>query len=252
MPARLTVISALAAAGLVAAALAAATAVQAARAPADVELLVCERSDLEGLRSAAFQGRMRAVPGTGQMWMRFALLEQTRPRSFTRVAAPGLRGWRKSRRGVGSFTYRQRVVGLRSGRAYRMLVRFRWYNARGELIRRERRRSDVCGEPQPNLQIESVEAWPGPTKDTAVYAVTVLNAGRFDARKVVVSFAIDGAEVDTKEVDFLLAGESAELRFTGPLCRRSFRAVADPRNTVGETREDDNIRDGTCAELTDA
>ena len=44
-------------------------------------------------------------------------------------ACPGLGVWRKSRVGVAGFAYRQRVVDLAQGSAYRAVVHYRWYSS---------------------------------------------------------------------------------------------------------------------------
>jgi hypothetical protein len=215
---------------------------------ASVKLTDCTTSDAPEGRSATFKGRMRRVRGTERMKMRFKLLERIGKR-FTSVDAPELRVWRKSREGKRVFSYDQRVLGLRSGRAYRMAVSFRWYDEDGERIRSERHRSRACREPAPNLRVAKVVARSGPVNGTAVYRVHVANTGVSEARDFGVTFAVDGGELDAARVESLPAGETRIVSFTGPVCRHGFRAVVDPDDQIGETREDDNVRRGPCGEL---
>lgn len=219
-----------------------------AKSRAGVKLTECTTSDAPGGRVATFEGRMRRVRGTERMKMRFKLLERIGKR-FTSVDAPELNTWRRSAKGVKAFSYEQRVLGLRSGRAYRMAVSFRWYDADGERIRSERHRSRACREPAPNLRISKVVKRAGPVPGTAVYRVHVLNTGQSEALDVGVTFAVDGGELDAARIESLPAGESRIVSFTGPVCRRGFRALVDPDDQIGETREDDNVRRGACGDL---
>jgi hypothetical protein len=215
---------------------------------ASVKLTECTTSDAPGGRSATFEGRMRRVRGTERMKMRFKLLERIGKR-FTTVKEPELRVWRKSEEGVRVFSFEQRVLGLRSGRAYRVAVSFRWYDADGNRIRSERHRSRACREPAPNLRVAKVVRRSGPVRGTWIYRVHVTNIGQSEARDVGVTLAVDGGELDAGRIDSLPAGESRVVTFTGPVCRHGFRAVADPDDQIGETREDDNVRRGACDEL---
>src|SRR5205823_4570821 len=79
--------------------------------------------------------------------MRFQLEEHYGRQGFTRVAAPDLRGWRKSRNGVKSYSYSQGVTGLLAGESYRAQVLFRWLDSDGKTILQVRRHSGVCDQP---------------------------------------------------------------------------------------------------------
>ena len=114
------------------------------RGPMSVRVLECLRGPAAGDRLAVFRGGMRALPGAERMSMRFKLQERVGAREFRTVKAPGLGVWRKSRRGVRRFAYRQRVLALAEGSAYRAVVGFRWYAADREVIRRATRRSRPC------------------------------------------------------------------------------------------------------------
>lgn len=184
------------------------------------------------------------------MWMRFKLQERVGDGRFRTVKAPGLGVWRKSRPGVRRFAYRQRVLALAEGSAYRIVVAFRWYGADGEVIRRATRRSRPCAQPGPlaNLRIARIGGpWPlTGVPGTYRYAVHLVNNGQVPAERFGLSLAVDGGPVDTQAVSFLAAGESRRLFFSGPACRGSVTAVADPEDTVRENFEKDNLLTSGC------
>jgi len=211
--------------------------------PAKAKLVKC---DVSG-SAATYRGALSAIAGTDQMWVRFTLQERAAGGRFERVDAPGLTTWRKSRRGVERFGYNQTVKGLEKGRAYRALVKFRWYAADGDLVRSVERRSPVCSlGGGANLTVERVRAQKGPAPGTSTYTASVENQGSTDLERVVVSLAVDGAELEAGEILLLRRGETGEVRFTGPICQTSVRAVADPRDAIAEVDEGDNVIQSSC------
>lgn len=221
-----------------------------AKAPAHVRLLACSRGPAPADRQALFRGSMRSLPGTRRMWMRFALQERVGDGRFRTVRAPGLGVWRKSLPGLRTFAYRQRVLALAEGAAYRAVVRFRWYGSDGELIRRARARSRPCREPGllPNLVAvhvaggQSLFGVPG----AATYRVRVANRGRLTAPRFLVSLAVDGGTVDSQSVPSLAPDEVRELSFVAPACGTSVTARADPEDAVREASERDNVLTSVC------
>jgi hypothetical protein len=217
---------------------------------ASVRVAECSRGPAAIDRIAVFRGAMRSVPGTGRMWMRFKLQERVGDGRFQTVKAPGLGVWRKSRPGVGRFAYRQRVLALAEGSAYRTVLAFRWYDGGGEIIRRATRRSRACLQPGPlaNLSIMRIGgAAPLPgVPGTYRYAVNLVNDGQVQAERFGVSLAVDGGAVDTQAVSYLAPGESRRLFFAGPACRATVTAVADADDTVRENLEKDNSLTSGC------
>jgi hypothetical protein len=238
----------LAAAALAVTAVAIARPAGIAAAPAGVKKVDCRKGDSPQSRSATFEGRMQALPGTRRMWMRFTLLQRGAQGPFTPVQERDLKPWRKSRRGVGSFNYSQTVNNLRSGATYRMRVSFRWLGRGGKLIRTARRISGVCAQsgPLPNLEIQRVDAMAGADNRTVVYSAEVVNSGEGAAQKIGVTLAVDGAELDAGEVDSLGPGEARTVKFNGPPCRNRIVATVDPRSGVPEVRERDNVLRTGC------
>ena len=212
-----------------------------------VRVAQCDRVD----HSAVFQGRMRRIPGTHRMAMRFALLERLPGQAYQRVDAPGLARWRHSRHGKALFSYRQRVRGLMENGAYRALLAFRWYDARGKLVREERRRSGACDQvgPRPNLRARIVGAEPGATAGVTRYSVRVANRGALPAAAVDVRLSVDGAEAGTAAVPALTPGSSTVVTIRGPRCQRTVDAVADPADAIEESDEADNVHSVSCSEL---
>ena len=232
---------ALALAGLVPAATA--HAMTARTAPlAGVKVASCQSGDNSTDRKATFVGHMRSVPGANQLVMRFQLEEQYGGRHFSKVNAPDLRGWRKSRPGVHNYSYSQSVTGLVAGEVYRAQVQFRWLDSNGDTVMQVKRFSGVCSETGdlPNLQVVDVLAKPGLVPGTEAYTVDVVNAGLAPASHVAVQLVVDGATPDTTTLDALAAGEMHAIHFTGPGCSHRIRATVDPSDTVHESVERDN------------
>jgi hypothetical protein len=220
----------------------------AARSPARVKVVDCDVANTPAQSVASFEGRMREVPGTARMSMRFTLLERFGTPRFEPVRVPELAIWRTSKAGVEVFSYTQRVRALERGGDYRMRVEFRWQDSRGRTIRSARRSSGLCGRPGPlpQLQIADVRARPGAAAGTMEYAVDVSNLGDLEAEEVPVLLVVDGAALDVREIDSLAPGETATVRFSGPRCTHRLRTEVDPEDDIHESREDDNRRDVRC------
>jgi hypothetical protein len=215
---------------------------------AAVKVTSCASGEQSSDRKATFLGHMRAVPHSDQLIMRFQLEERYGGQRFTRVAAPELGGWRKSRGGVQSYSYAQGVTGLLAGESYRVKVLFRWLDSRGKTLLQVRRYSGVCDESGqlPNLQVLGITARPGVVPGTEAYTVDVIDAGLAPADHVALQLVIDGATPDTATVDSLAPAETHAIHFTGPACKHRIRASVDPSDTVHESVEDDNQLAGGC------
>jgi hypothetical protein len=211
-----------------------------------VGLLDCSVSE----QAATFRGRMSRLPGSVRMGMRFTLQERTGAGVFGAVEAPGLERWRRSKRGVGTFAYRQEVRALVRNTAYRMRVDFRWWSASGRVIRRARRRSRVCRqyEALPNLRARVMRAAGAKVAGVVHYLVRVRNFGGAEAPQSSVRLTVDGNVIDTRTVP-LGAGKQRTLRFRGPDCRHTVEVRADPDALLVESSEDDNVELVRCADL---
>jgi hypothetical protein len=213
-----------------------------------VRLTACQTGDEERERLATFHGRMTTIPGAERMWMRFTLLERVGTGPELVVPTTQLRVWRKSRPGVRTFGYRQTVAGLENGTTYRALVRFRWYDSEGRLLRSARRHSPECriAGDLPNLRVLDVRALPGDTPGTEVFSVDVTNDGKARADVARLDLFVDSGAPDGQDVGPLEPGETRTVRFTGPACRNRIRAVVDRENAIREMREDDNRLASRC------
>jgi hypothetical protein len=203
--------------------------------------------------TASFTARMARVAGGPRMSMRFTLLEQFGSGGYRPLRAPGLGVWRKSRLGSVRFSYEQAVTQLRAGGAYKVAVEFRWQAEDRGLVRSARRTSPVCrqaGGP-PNLRVDRMRS---PLQDAApsgqaTYLVEVVNDGGTTARAAEVLLSVDGGPLTPMQATEIQPGRITELAFQGPACRTSVRAVADPRNTIRESVETDNVRVAACGAL---
>src|SRR5215217_1529311 len=134
-----------------------------ARAAAGVKLLGCVPAVESADRTATFEARMRASAASYRMQLRFTL--QTRVGaavSWRRVVADGLGEWLTSAPLVSRYSYAKTVENLADHTSYRMLVRFRWLDADGEVIGRARAVSRACRQRdmRPDLRPTRIEAVP--------------------------------------------------------------------------------------------
>jgi hypothetical protein len=236
----------LSAALLIAAALVAPAAAS-AKGPAAVHLKRCTTGAKPSERKATFKAWMHEVPGTARMAVHFKLVSHTSSQSAARVEGPDeLDVWHRSHSGVTRYVYSQTVKKLAQGTSYRMIVRYRWYDANGEIIKRAKRTSDECVQrgDLPNLVIAGVTYDPAEIH-TWHYRVTVKNKGKSVAENFVVTLIVDQAVVDERTVESLAAGESTDVELNGPPCLH-LRAIADSEQTVTEKNEDDNSFSSTC------
>jgi hypothetical protein len=208
----------------------------------------CQVGDTARERSATFYARMHAVKGTDQMAIRFTLIDRAGHGPAQTVDSPALAQWRKSRHGVMRFGYAQSVAGLEAGGVYAVQVQFRWLDAKKHVIRTVKRTSDSCRQQGqlPNLSISRIAARDGESSGTELYSVDVTNSGEGEARFASVDLFIDGAATDAATVDLVKPGETVTVRFTGPVCETAVRALADKRDVVRETNEDDNVLRSRC------
>ena len=212
-------------------------------------MLACTPWEPDTGGSVTYAARIRAVSGTARMALRIRLYERVGDAPYEPVQAAGLDVWRRSRDGAAAFRYEQHVRGLRRGVVYRAVVRYRWLSSDGRVILRKRRRSPVCSQAGnlPNLRVGAVEVRPGEVEGTAVYRVRVINRGLSTAEGIGVLLRVDGEVVDEAEViDVLQPGEARTVTLNGPVCRRRWRVVVDPKDLIAESREIDNVRTARC------
>jgi hypothetical protein len=177
--------------------------------------------------------------------VRFKLVARQQGRTAQRVEdIDALKVWHRSHEGVTKYTYSQTVKRLAKATSYRMVVRYRWYDEDGDVIKRATRRSDECVQrgDLPNLIVPAVAIT---SETTPSYIVTVKNKGRAVAENFTVTLTIDGALVDERTIERLEAGEKVFVEFNGPPCLR-VQAQADSEDAVTEGNEKDNSFSSEC------
>jgi hypothetical protein len=230
----------------VGAALAAAPAI-AADSTARVALLSCTAGLSAGDRTAVYEGRMRRVSGTRKMQMRFTLQwRQPGAKRWSAIKAPGFGTWVSSNRGVKSYTFTKRIENLAAPASYRVVVRFRWLDARGHTIDSDRIVARPCRQPdlRPNLVPKRVYSERIGDPDRRRYVVVVRNEGETAAGAFDVGF---GALAPAHVVD-LGPGVSTLVSFEAPRCDApaNLTATVDPGALIDEADEDDNTLSVPC------
>jgi len=204
---------------------------------------------------ATFVGAMPAIPGSARMEMRFELQRAvTAAEGYTGMDVPKFSQWLAAKKGRTGFVYKKKVVGLIGPAAYRVVVTFRWRNARGKVIRMVKRTSKACKQAdlRPDLTIGAVTAAAG-EKGSALYRIVVRNTGRTAAGTFAVSLgtgANGGGAAAT--VSATVPGVAAKSRKTAfiPAARcapgTSIDIAVDPANAVVERDETNNTRSVPC------
>jgi CARDB protein len=229
-----------------------ATAAQTARPALSAKLTVCSTGPTGPDRAAEFTASMPAIDGTRQMAMRFTLLERRaggrRNQGFHPVVVPKLGAWQRSRRDprLPGFIVTKRVDGLAAPGAYHAVVRFRWYDAAGRVIRRAHRVTAACRQPdpRPDLIVARLRVSRGPDAEHVQYVVDVHNRGRGDAA---VPFAtvltIDGIDQPAQTLATLGGGGRGTISFVAARCSpgSSVRVAVDVTGAIEEVNESNNV-----------
>jgi CARDB len=222
--------------------------------PLRARLAACQSGPAASQRSATFVGSMPAVAGTKRMWMRFDLLARLPPAtSYEAVKVPKLGVWQKSAPGKVSsgFVFTQRVQGLAAPGSYKALVRFRWYDRAGKLLRSATRTSPVCKQPdqRADLSAGTLDAVRGPQPDQATYQLEVSNHGHTAAGPFDVVLSLGGVEQPPQRVgEGLAAGDSRTVTFVAPRCSAgsTLRFEIDAEDEVEESGEADDVVERAC------
>jgi hypothetical protein len=218
----------------------------------------CHVGLLAADRYAEFSAQIAAVHSTATMAVRFDLYGAAPMGApgaatlgpFKHLSAPSLGTWNRSAPGVTIFDYNQTVAALPYG-AFRAVVHYRWYGRSGLVIRRAKRVTSVCAEPdqRPNLVAGTVTRQASGVPRTTVYGVNVINRGLSAAGAFDVSLSIDGTPVAPNQtLSGLVAGGRTVVTFTGPRCAtgQTLLATVDPGNRVDEASKADNTRSIAC------
>ena len=197
-------------------------------------------------RTATFEARMRPARESERMQVRFTLqVREDGLHAWRRVGAEGFDTWLTSLPAVRRYSYAKTVTNLAAPATYRTVVRFRWLDADGAVVKSTRITSLSCRQPdmRPDLEARRVDVLPGPDADTRRYAVTVRNDGRTDADPFAATLRAADDEPATLALLGLAAGTQRVVTFTGPACAAGapLTVTLDPDEAVEERDEDDNV-----------
>lgn len=227
--------------GLIAAALWGAAA--SAQAPdLAAKLAACETGADADDRFAVFSGSMPRE-GATVMALRFDLFERLPGGRFERVSLANWGMWQSTaKKGVPGFIFTKRVEQLAAAAAFRAVVSFRWSDVEGRVVRRAKRTSPVCRQPdwRPDLRVSRVEF----AEDGRARA-TVVNDGRSPSPEFGLTM-----RTGERSVARTLAGLPAGQRRTVDLgrCRAPDRTIVtvDPAGAIEEADEGDNAWTAAC------
>jgi hypothetical protein len=206
-------------------------------------LETCQTSALPAQRVASFVGSMPAMSGAERMQMRFDLQRRQADEKLWHrlLGVQGFGVWESALPGRAGFVFHKRVDGLQVPASYRAIVHFRWTGANGTIVRRARKRTAVCNQPdlRPDLTGTGLRAVLDARPALAVYTLVVRNDGQSAAGPFAVTVA--GA---VREVAGLAAGQQLELSVVAPACvpGAPVRAVVDADRRVDEADEHNALR----------
>ena len=220
-----------------------------AAAPADAKVKLANarsQCDKDAL-SATFRGSMWSPSREGTMEMRFWLQSRTEadPRWSDPKQPKGFGVWLAARPGVRHYVVDKTVTGLAEGAVYRVVVKFRWRDAAGEVVDRAARRTRACRQPdhRADLVIERVSILEGTQPGTKLYIVRVANDGDSEAPLFATALEVNETVLPQETTEAPLAeGEWTDLEFEGPPCESGSSLVArtDTGGAVDEVDEADN------------
>lgn len=208
----------------------------ASAAQGSASLAVCAPDE----RAAEFEARMSRAAGAAKLKMRF-LLEARKPGSlrYRRVSAPGFSRWTSSQ--AARYVFTRRVEGLEGPARYRAQVRFRWIDADGRVIARDRAWSRSCkqGDHRANLTLHSL------TVLGRRYVAAVSNTGRSASERFEIRLTVDG-QAQSVAVEGLEPGVTRHVEIMGARCTGQAAALADPLDLIDERVETDNAAVVRC------
>ena len=219
--------------------------------PGSVKVLDCTGGADLASRSVTFEGRMRPVPGSVTMALRFTLQAQTPADARWRhVTADGFDKWLTSEPGVRRYTYAKTVRSLLAPATYRTTVRFRWLGADGTVLEQDETISSACTQDdlRPDLAPRRIDIAPASDTGQRRYGVTVRNVGATASGAFGIRLDLPGRPSVSAATAGLGAGESRVVVVTAPACAPgdTVTAVVDPAGVVDEADEDANALTVAC------
>lgn len=216
-----------------------------------VSLLACERDTGAGDGAAVFEARMRSLPRTARMQLRFTLQARTPGRDrYAAITAPGFGTWVSANPGTSRYVFTKRVENLLAPASYRVKLRFRWLNAAGRVVQHAKAYSAACRQPdpRPDLAVRSIGVQSASDPARRRYVAFVRNTGRGFAGASSLELTVAGTLLGSAPVAELEPGEGALVSFEGPACKAGdpIVAEADADEAVDESDEADNRFSRTC------
>lgn len=212
---------------------------------ASVRLVECVPALEPADRSATFEARVHPVRGSERMQVRFALqVREGGLQGWRRVAASELDEWLTSFPGVRRFSYSRTVRNLSAPASYRTVVRFRWLDEDGEVVRRSRATSRACRQHDMRPDLVATEIAPV----AGGYEVALRNSGRTGAGPFEVALAAGALALEPVALEGLAAGERRTVSISGPACSpgEPLTATVDGADAVDERDEDGNVAVAPC------
>jgi hypothetical protein len=211
--------------------------------PLSASLETCQTSALPAQRVASFVGSMPATSGAERMQMRFDLQRRQADEKLWHrlLGVQGFGVWETALPGRAGFVFHKRVDGLQVPASYRAIVHFRWSRADGTIVRRARKRTAACNQPdlRPDLTGSALRAVLDARPALAIYTIMVRNDGQSAAGPFAVRVA--GA---VREVAGLAAGQQLALSIVAPACvpGAPVSAVVDADHRIDEADEHNVLR----------
>ncbi|HEV3323851.1 MAG TPA: hypothetical protein VG147_16875 [Solirubrobacteraceae bacterium] len=116
----------------------------------------CVTAPTQAGRSVTFTGQMETVAGAHRMAIEIAVQEHTgEEEGFHTLTSAGLGTWQRSEAGVKIYKVRQAVTDLPAPAVFRAIVRYRWLNEKGQVIRHDERRTPTCRQPGEHSNTET-------------------------------------------------------------------------------------------------
>jgi hypothetical protein len=108
----------------------------------------CVTAPTQADRSVTFTGQMETVAGAHRMAIEIVVQEHTiEEEGFHTLTTAGLGSWQRSEAGVKIYKVRQAVTDLPAPAVFRAIVRYRWMNEKGQVIRHDEHRTPICKQP---------------------------------------------------------------------------------------------------------
>jgi hypothetical protein len=202
-------------------------------------------------RAAAFTGSMAAA-GAKRMQMRFLLMQRPGPGpkgTWKKVAIPEWGDWEKADPGRSAFVFTKRIEALTAPAAYRVVITFRWKDAKNHALRTTTRTSPTCevADPRPDLELAGLDAVAAGS-GRAVYTLAVSNEGHSTAVPFAVTVTVGGVTSDPVIVGPLDAGDRLNAAVGAPRCAAgtTITVTLDVANAVDESDEAGNVVQRPC------